>query len=181
MKTKLRNCFIIFFVYSLIGWIYELLIFYYHGKGWINRGFLYGPYLPVYGFGMLLLVSVLRKVYSRKKKDIKDWIIDILIVLVSVFLIATLVEYITHYVMDTFFGIKLWDYTKDYLNINGRVCFAASRNFAIGGTLLIYLVQPLVDRFIKNTKNKSLDRVSILLFIIIVIDLIVTVITKYLH
>ena len=180
MKNKLEKSFIIFFVYAVIGWIYELLIFYYHGKGWINRGFLYGPYLPVYGFGMLLLVSVLGKIYGRKKKSIKDWVIDILLVLVAVFIIASVVEYITHFVMDTFFGIKLWDYTKDYLNINGRVCFAASRNFAIGGTLLIYLVQPFIDNFIKKTKKRTLDKVSIVLFGIIVVDFIITIITKYL-
>ena len=180
MKNKLRNSFIIFFVYAIVGWIYELLIFYYHGEGWINRGFLYGPYLPVYGFGMLLLVSVLKKIYSRKKKNIKDWIIDILIILISVFVIVTTVEYITHYVMDTFFGIKLWDYTKDFLNINGRVCFNASRNFAIGGTLLIYCIQPFVDKFIKNTKSKKLDRISIILFSIIILDFVITIITKYL-
>ena len=180
MKEKLEKSFIIFFVYAVIGWIYELLIFYYHGQGWINRGFLYGPYLPIYGFGMLLLVSVLNKIYSRKKKNIKEWIIDIILVLISVFVIATVVEYITHYVMDTFFGIKLWDYTKDYLNINGRVCFAASRNFAIGGTLLIYLVQPLVDKFIKITKKNTINNISIVLLSIMIVDFVVTIITKYL-
>ena len=177
VMKKIEKSLIIFFVYAVIGWIYELFIFYYHDGVWINRGFLYGPYLPVYGFGMLLLVSILNNIVSRKKKNFKEWVLDVVIVLIAVFLIATLVEYITHYVMDVFFNIKLWDYTNQFLNINGRVCFNASRNFAIGGTFLLFVVQPIVNKFINN--SKKLDLISIILFLIIIIDFIITIFTKY--
>ena len=177
MKKKLRNYFIYFFVYAVIGWLYELFIFYYHGEGWINRGFLYGPYLPVYGFGMLLLIASLKFIMKKKFKMGK--IINIILVLIGVFLIATLTEYIAHYILDTFFSIKLWDYTNQPLNINGRVCFNASRNFAIGGTFLLYCINPLIDKFIKKTKDKKLNKISLTLFIIIIIDLVVTIFTKY--
>ena len=179
MIKKLRNYFIYFFVYAVIGWLYELFIFYYHGEGWINRGFLYGPYLPVYGFGMLLLIACLKNIMKKKHK-IGKVNINILLVLVGVFLIATLTEYVAHYVLDTFFNIKLWDYSKEFLNINGRVCFNASRNFAIGGTFLLYCINPLVDKFIKKTNNKKLNIIGITLFSIIIIDLLITIITKYL-
>ncbi len=174
---KLINSFIIFFTYSVIGWIYELFIFYYHGQGWVNRGFLYGPYLPVYGFGGLLLAITLNKLLKKKKKNLIEWIINILTVFIAVFIITTVVEYITHYVLDTYFNIKLWDYSKDFLNINGRVCFNASRNFAVGGTILLYLIQPLIEKFIKKCKKK--DKISIVLLIIMIIDFIITIFTKY--
>ena len=177
MIIKLRDYFFKFFVYAVIGWIYELFIFYYHDGIWVNRGFLYGPYLPVYGFGMILLVGVLNKILVKRKKNIKDWIFTILIVFISVFVIATLVEYVTHYVLDTFFNIKLWDYSSQFLNINGRVCLNASRNFAIGGTLLLFLVEPIINKFIKN--NKKINLISIILFVIIILDFFVTIFTKY--
>ncbi|MEE3343860.1 MAG: putative ABC transporter permease [Bacilli bacterium] len=177
MNKKIRNLFIYFFVYAVIGWIYELFIFYYHGEGWINRGFLYGPYLPVYGFGMLLLIAALKNIMNKKFKMGK--IINVLLVLIGVFIIATLTEYIAHYILDTYFNIKLWDYSKQFLNINGRVCFNASRNFAIGGTFLLYCINPIVDKFIKKTKEKKLNTITIVLFAIVIIDLIITILTKY--
>ena len=177
MKKKLVSSFIIFFVYAVIGWIYELFIFYYHDGVWINRGFLYGPYLPVYGFGGLLLVNVLGKLLKKKKKNLFDWCVNILMVLVAVFVITTVVEYIAHYMLDTYFNIKLWDYSKEFLNINGRVCFNASRNFAIGGTVILFVIEPLIEKFIK--KCKKIDMISIILFIIVVSDFIITIFTKY--
>ena len=77
---KVRNYVIIFFVYAVIGWLYEVLLFYFRGDGLINRGFLYGPYLPVYGFGGLLLVVLLNKILIKKKNKIWDWIKDILLI-----------------------------------------------------------------------------------------------------
>ena len=179
MIKNFRNYFVYFFVYAVIGWLYELFIFYYHGEGWINRGFLYGPYLPVYGFGMLLLIASLKPIMSRKHK-IGNINVNIILVLIGVFLIATLTEYVAHYILDTFFNIKLWDYTTQPLNINGRVCFNASRNFAIGGTFLLYCINPLVDKFIKNTSDKKLNCICIILFGIVFFDLFVTLLIKYL-
>ena len=178
MIKKLRNCFIYFFIYAIIGWLYELFIFYYHGEGWINRGFLYGPYLPVYGFGMLLLIYSLKNIMKKKHK-IGSININIILVLIGVFLIATLTEYVAHYILDTFFNIKLWDYTNQMLNINGRVCFNASRNFAIGGTFLLYTINPLIDKYIDKTNDKKLNTISIILLSMVIIDLIITIITKY--
>lgn len=178
MIKKLRDCFIYFFVYAVIGWIYELFIFYYHGEGWINRGFLYGPYLPVYGFGMLLLIASLKNIVKKKHK-IGNININIILILIGVFLIATLTEYIAHYILDTFFNIKLWDYTNQALNINGRVCFNASRNFAIGGTFLLYCINPLVDKFVKKISDNKLNIIAIVLFSIVLLDLVITIFTKY--
>lgn len=176
---KARDYFIIFFVYAVIGWLYEVLLFYFRGDGLINRGFLYGPYLPVYGFGALLLVVLLSKLLNRKKENIWQWVKDILLVLIFVFLISTAVEYVSHYILDTFFNIKLWDYSKQFLNINGRVCFGASRNFAIGGTIFLFLLQPFVNKFLSNTDERKINYLSLVLFVIVIIDLVITLFNKY--
>ena len=115
----------------------------------------------------------------KKKHKIGNVNINFILILIGVFVIATLVEYVAHYMLDTFFSIKLWDYTTQPLNINGRVCFAASRNFAIGGTFLLYCINPLIDKFIKKTKNKRLNVIAGCLFGIVIIDFIITILTKY--
>ena len=176
---KVRDYVIIFFVYAVIGWLYEVLLFYFRGDGLINRGFLYGPYLPVYGFGGLVLVVLLNKILMRKKDKIGNWVKDILLVFLLVFLISTVVEYVAHYALDTFFDIKLWDYSKQFLNINGRVCFGASRNFAIGGTFFLFVLQPFINKFLGNTEDKKLHVISLILFFIVFIDLVITLFTKY--
>ncbi len=177
---KIEKYFITFFVYAVIGWIYELFIFYYHGEGWVNRGFLYGPYLPVYGFGALLLIVLLSKILERKKNSVIIWIRDIIIILCLVFVITTVVEYISHYILDTFFNIKLWDYSKQFLNINGRVCFNASRNFAIGGTLLLFTIQHWIKKFLDRCSSKKLNIYFYVLLFVMGCDFIITIITKYL-
>ena len=176
---KIRNYFIIFFVYAVLGWLYEVLLFYFRGDGLINRGFLYGPYLPVYGFGALLLVVLLNKIIGRKRDNIMGWIRDILLMLVLVFIITTIVEYISHYILDTFFDIKLWNYSKQFLNINGRVCFGASRNFAIGGTFFLFVLQPLLNKFMDKTSDKKLNIISLCLLCIVIVDFVITILTKY--
>lgn len=172
---KIRNFFeknfLIFISYAFLGWVYEVLWFIIMRDKFVNRGFLFGPYLPIYGFGALMLYHMLKN-FIKKKHKIFNININILLVFIIVFIITTVVEYIAHYTLDTFFGIILWDYSKDYLNINGRVCFAASRNFAIGGTLALYLVQPIIDKINNKFGNKLIYHIIVwTLFILMMIDL----------
>lgn len=163
--------FLIFIVYSVIGWIYEVMWFLIVKDKFVNRGFLFGPYLPVYGFGALILYHILKK-FIKKKHMIKKIDVTPLIILVAVFVIATTVEYVAHYVLDEYFHIILWNYSKNPLNINGRVCFDASKNFAIGGTLALYIVQPLVDKIHDKLGNKRSYKIFLAtLFIVVMIDL----------
>lgn len=169
--------FTIFITYSFIGWIYELLYFLIVDSKLINRGFLFGPYLPVYGFGALILYYLLRN-FMKKEHKVFNININVILVFIIIFIVTTIVEYVSHFILDTYFDIILWDYSDDFLNINGRVCLAASRNFAIGGTFLIYLVQPLVDKINTKYSNNNKYHIIILsLLIIILSDLLVKIIT----
>lgn len=176
---KIEKYFFIFITYAFLGWIYEEIWFLLVKHTLVNRGFLFGPYLPIYGFGALILYFILWDFKTKKYKLGKINITPI-IVFILIFLVTTLVEYISHFILDEFFNIVLWDYTQDYLNINGRICFAASRNFAIGGTFCLYLIQPLLEKIdtIKNKKN--LHIISISLVTIVIIDLLITLATNYL-
>ena len=74
------------------------------------------------------------------------------------------------------FNIILWNYSNDFLNINSRVCWDASRNFAIGGTVLLYFVQPIIEKKLDTRQPKKKYLLSGLLGIIVLIDLLITVI-----
>ena len=80
--------------------------------------------------------------------------------------------------MDKCFNVMLWDYTKDFLNINKRVNWDASRNFAIGGTFFLYTIQPLLDRILPKTKNKTKTILLLLIGIPMLLDFIFHVILK---
>lgn len=231
--------YIIFLVYAFIGWIYEVSWYLIVRHKFVNRGVLFGPYLPIYGFGILILLLILKKfmskrhetsniiytsislftivtfvvttiieyttpkiysvlyylknygliifiinllfillinIYIKKSNNEKIKHVDTTIVLVflAIWIITTLVEYIYHYFIDVYSHKLLWDYSKDFLNINKRVNWDASRNFAIGGTLLLYLVQPKVDKFLSNNGYKNI--IAYILGIIMLIDLFINVI-----
>ena len=108
-----------------------------------------------------------------KLKDINTTII---LLFLLIWIITTIVEYVGHYIIDVKYNKLLWDYSKDFLNINKRVNWDASRNFAIGGTVLLSTIQPLLNKlFNKINLNKKII-ISLMLGIPMLIDLIINVI-----
>ena len=93
MSKKIKLYFFSFMLYALIGWIYEVILEFYYGNGFVNRGFLFGPYLPVYGFGALLIIFTIQG-FSRKKIKIKNISITPILVFILIFLLTSVVEYI---------------------------------------------------------------------------------------
>jgi len=222
------SLYITFCIYALIGWLYEVFWMWfvvppYH---FVNRGVLFLPFLPIYGFGMLILLFCLRKfmkkkhplenpiyrtislvtittfIYTtiieyttpkiyhvsdylkgyglgllianiivligfhflvKKSKKLQKLDTTIILVFLAIWIITTVIEYISHFVTDKFLHQMLWDYAKDFLNINRRVNWDASRNFAIGGTFLLYVVQPFVDKLNQKLtfKNKLIITLGI--------------------
>ena len=163
-----------FFVYCILGWIYEVIWEFKVGNGFVNRGFLYGPYLPIYGFGVLTLLLLLQKLM---KKKIKVFGINItpLVVFLAVLFIVSFVEYISSVGMEMIFHKRWWDYSYDKFNLNGRISLRNSALLAIGGFLLIYLVQPILDKLFNKFSNKTIKIMSILIVVIMSMDLIITI------
>lgn len=123
---------------------------------------------PVYGFGALLILFMLYN-FSKKKICLGKLNITPVLVFILIFLITTVVEYITGTILDVFLQKRLWDYSHYALNINGLVCLSASTRFAIGGTVFIYLLQPLFDKLINimNVKFKNILAYGILSVVLI--------------
>jgi len=168
-----------FFLYCVIGWLYEVALeLFVYNHGFVNRGFLYGPYLPVYGFGAIVLIFLLKN-FSYKKRYIKKLNISPIITFIIIFFITTIIEYFTGFMLDLILNIRLWDYSNQFLNINGFVCFSASIRFAIGGTIFLYLLQPNFVKFINQVTKKNQNLLVSILMSIMFVDLFVTLL-KYL-
>ena len=155
-KMNMCKYLLIFFAGSFAGYIYEVIFYLLFDHELVNRGFLYGPYLPVYGFGAVILVFLLK----RFKKNP-------LVVFLFAMFVTGVVEYFTGYLMWQIYHKMWWDYTGLFLNIDGYVCLRSVLTFGIGGILLIYLIEPLICKFISNIKKKVYRVSCLLLFIII--------------
>lgn len=239
MKQKIvnfiLNYYIIFCVYAFIGWIYEVSWYLIVRHEFVNRGVLFGPFLPVYGFGILILLLILKN-FMKKKHYLtnmfymiissitittflyttfieytspkiyqisnyfnqhgipliilnvvvitlvytffKNKKIDVTVILtfLLIWIITTIIEYVAHFLTFTYMHTMLWDYSQDFLNINSRVNWDASRNFAIGGTILLYLVQPLIDKLLFKVQIKTKLMVTLIIGIPMIIDIIISLV-----
>ncbi len=137
-----------FLTYSFIGWLWESIFCSFKAKHFVYRGFLLGPYCPVYGFGV---VAVLLLVPSHTG--------TLLNLYFNAVVIVTIVEFVTSWLLEKLFGMKLWDYTKVPFNIEGRVAVPVSLFWGIGCLLLIKWINPMVQdviqSFMRNTGNKG--------------------------
>ena len=156
---KVYIVFLYLFIYSVLGWIIEMIYCRILQGKWTNRGFLFGPYCPIYGFGSLLIIYTLN---NFDKYPIAVFFLGMLF--------TSILEYITSYLMEKVFNAKWWDYSHMKFNINGRVCLLNSLEFAILGLVLVYNVHPIVSKYVALIPNDTLQVISIALFTFIIID-----------
>lgn len=167
MKKKLSYLFLIFFAYAIIGWCYEVFLeVVVYQWGFSNRGFLLGPYCPVYGFGVLLLLLCLNGVRQKKK-----WYSPILVFLGTV-MITTALELVTSYILEFAIGHWMWDYTRYQYQFDGRIALNPSIRFGLGGLLFLYIVQPLLEKLGKYLGEKGCMKLASSLFFVVLIDFI---------
>lgn len=171
MPKTIALYFLYFIFYSLAGWIYELLvgILEYH-RGFINRGFLFGPYLPVYGLGSLLFILLFYEKSQTKLPLLRLNLMPLLIFL-GIMLLATLLELITSYVMEATIGEWLWSYHDYFMNFQGRIALKSSLRFAFGGTLILYLIHPFLEKLLRRLSDRHLYLIFGLIALLFFTDL----------
>lgn len=158
----LKVLFLLFIIYSVTGWIIEVIATYPDTKCFVNRGFLIGPYCPIYGNCAIAMILLLHNVTN-----------PILLFILSI-IICSVGEYVTSYVMEKLFHARWWDYTKNKFNINGRICLTNSLAFGVLGFLLIKFVNPFVVGLITKL---SPTMMNILFYTILTLFLIDNVIS----
>ena len=153
---------IIFFTLSFIGWIWEVSLHLVNQGKFVNRGVLTGPWLPVYGSGILLILVLL---YHFRKSVVEEF--------VSAIVLSGFVEYYTSVYLElTHNGTRWWDYSGYFLNLNGRICAEGLLVFGLGGCVAVYFLAPMIDNKLRNVKPKILKIVCIVLILCFAIDVI---------
>ena len=150
-------------LYSVIGWICASFYCSIPEKKFINKGFLRGPYCPVYGMGAVLIVTVTKPFQSY----------PILILLLSVFIVAVL-EYITGWLMEFIFQIRWWDYSKKRFHLHGRICLQNSLLFGFLGMVSVYILHPLAIRIIEQIPKNNYRAIKSVIIAFVFIDLLST-------
>lgn len=124
--------YIIYFVlFSICGWVFECVYCSVKEGHFQNRGFLYGPVCPIYGFGATAVMIFVDCAGVQEMRQIPVWLVFLVCMAGSAVL-----EYLTSYVLERFFHAVWWDYSNMPLNLNGRICLPASLLFGFMGVVL---------------------------------------------
>ena len=154
-----------FFSLSIMCWLLEMLYSVIFRFKFVLPGAWFGPYCPIYGLSFVLLLLFINKKNSFVLNFVK------------IFLLVSIVEYIISYISSEVFNNVIWDYSNDFLNINGRICLEMSLSFTLLGVFYVYVIDPILRRFyIKSSdKFRFLNRFLIIIFCVdILVKLIIS-------
>ena len=167
----IRNILLLFILFAVCGWIYEVIWTYFDDGVWTNRGFLFGPWLPIYGFGGMLVYAIFRKLIT-KPFYVGKLNIRFVLLFIYVCLITTFVELADTYIIELFGSpfTVLWDYSEHFMNFQGRICLDASARFGVLGLMIIYGVLPIYRKLIAIKNQKLLNAISWTLIALFAID-----------
>jgi len=154
---------IYFALYSFLGWSVEVVYAYSISKKFINRGFLFGPFCPIYGFGLLSLIVLLQP-FAK----------NIFLFFVGTMFMTSAIEYFTGFILEKIFKTHWWDYSNEKFNLHGYICLKFSIYWGIFGTLLYYFVHPFIALLVDHISNKSILILTPIIFIYFLIDFIFT-------
>lgn len=152
-----------FFTYCFIGWIWETLYVFVRTGHWENRGLLFGPLLPIYGIGALVILYVTAPVQKNL------WLIFLLGMLG-----ASAVEYIGGSLLEIIFHTRYWDYTGSFLNIHGHISLLSSIVWGLFSILLVKQIHPGVNQYIHTLPKGMGITITFILFLIFGTDLILS-------
>lgn len=144
---------LLFFVFSFVGWAWEVSLHLITDGSFVNRGVLHGPWLPIYGSGGILILTLLNR--ARRKPVLEFFLIIVL---------CGAVEYSTSCLLEMLHdGKKWWDYSGYFLNLNGRICAEGLFVFGLGGMAFVYLAAPVLDNWIRKIRMSILIPVCLIL------------------
>lgn len=141
--NKFESFVLYFFLFAFMGWLIETIYAVFTLGHFVKRGFLYGPICPIYGYGALMLISFLGK---YRNKDLK--------LFVYAGVIFSAFEYVVSYCLDALFAMHWWDYTHEFLNLNGRISIFYSIAWGIIAILFINHVYPFFRKKINLILSK---------------------------
>lgn len=152
----------IFLSMSVFGWLWEVGMHLVSYGEFVNRGALHGPWLPIYGTGAVLILTVLNRFRRNPALEFGATIV-----------LCGFLEYMTSLVMEIATGgTKWWDYSGYYLNLNGRICAEGLLVFGIGGLAIVYAIAPMIDDLVSRFNEKKVMAVCTVLMVLFLADVI---------
>ena len=152
---------LLFFFYCFCGWVWESCYVSLCQRHWVNRGFLNGPLLPIYGSGAILILFVTLPVED-----------DLWLVYLLGTAAATVLEYVTGAVMERLFKVRYWDYSKHPCNLHGYICLSSSIAWGFFSILLVRFLHPPVGRLLSRVPDLLVDPLALVLTVVFTVDVV---------
>lgn len=151
---------LLFFIFSFIGWTWEVSLHLISEGVFVNRGVLHGPWLPIYGSGGILILTILN---VFRKHPVTEFF--------STIVLCGFIEYFTAYYLEIVHnGQKWWDYSGYFLNLDGRICAEGLLIFGLGGMAIVYFLAPLLDNHLRKLNRGIVIPICLALLIVFVGD-----------
>lgn len=163
MKYTFANVALLFFVYGFLGWCAEVAFAACKNGRFVNRGFLNGPICPIYGFGLIGVVLLLRPVQD-----------NMLLLYLGSFVLTSLIELVTGFLLEKIFHAKWWDYSRMPLNIGGYVCLLFSLIWGLACMAIVRWVHPLIFGLVDRLPNVLTYILDGVFFCMLAVDLAAT-------
>ena len=158
--------FSLFIVGSIIGFLHENIFAMLKGQEGIRQGLIYGPFIPVYGIGLLLFYLL----YSHIEVDKKSKFVELLIIFTIGFIMGGFTEYICSYLQETVMGTKSWDYSNVRFNLHGRTSLFHATSWGLMSVLFYQFILPVLNKTKKVFDNRKFRAVVIFISVFVIID-----------
>ena len=155
----------VFFICAVLGWIWEEAYCLIKHGFWVERGFLFGPYLPIYGLGGMFIFML----HDR-------WIKNPSLLFVTSIVVAGVLEYVSSWLLEVVFNEKWWDYTGRWLNLHGRIHLVGLIFFGLAGCGAVYFVLPPLLTLVNKMKSRIAINVCAAVLLVFSVDVAVSVI-----
>ncbi len=156
---SLEQWLLFFFFYCFCGWIWECLYVSLKEQKWVNRGFMHGPLLPIYGSGAIVVLFLALPVRN-----------NFVLVFISGMIGATILEYFTGAAMERLFHMRYWDYTGKPFNLNGHICLFCSIGWGFFSVALVEFAHKPVERIILMIPRNVTDILAFVITVLAVVD-----------
>lgn len=160
MLSLVENYFLLFFSLSILGWCLEVACKLVQFRRFINRGFLIGPYCPIYGIGSVLITVLLSRFSTAP-----------IVVFLMAMIVCGALEYITSYVMEKLYHARWWDYSNRRFNLDGRVCANTLIPFGLLALLLVYVIKPFLFDLFRQISPAYIHAICAVLLAVILSDI----------
>lgn len=161
-----------FLVYSILGYIIEIIFAFIIGAHNPESGILYGPWTPIYGFASILIILISEKLF--KNLHMKRWK-ETIIVFFIIILILMVLEIVGGYLIEIIFGFSFWDYSNYKFHIGKYTCLEMGLLWGVMGIVFIYLIRPYLDKYIKKIPKW----LTIIITTLFIIDFIIRLLIEF--